>query len=163
MKLIVAVDNEWNIGYKGDLLFHIPDDMKFFRSQTIGKVVVMGRKTLESFPNHKPLKDRTNIILSRNSDYSVENAEVVNSVEALCQRLKDYDSSEVYVIGGEAIYKKLLPLCDTAIITHVDTVAKQADKKFPELNSNEWSIVSKSETHECNGYTFTWCEYKKKN
>ena len=163
MKLIVAVDNEWNIGNNGNLLFRIPDDMKFFRSQTIGKVVVMGRKTLESFPNSKPLADRTNIVLSRNSDIKIDGAETVNSIDNLMDKLKNYDSDDVYIIGGEEIYRTLLPYCDTAIVTHVDAVAPAADKKFPVLTGDRWELVAKSQEHECNGYSFTWCEYKRIN
>ena len=83
MKLIVAVDKEWNIGNKGDLLFYIPDDLKFFRSQTIEKICVMGRKTLESFPGSKPLKNRVNIVLSRNADLEVEGATFVKDLDEL--------------------------------------------------------------------------------
>jgi dihydrofolate reductase len=161
MKIIVAVDREWNIGYKGDLLFHIPDDMKFFRSRTIGKIVIMGRKTLESFPNSKPLKDRVNIVLSSNPDYTVEGTIVVNNVDELLNKLKEYNSDDEFVIGGEKIYRLLLPYCDTAIITHVDSIAEKADKKFPELSDKEWKISNCSPIHECNGYKFTWCEYNR--
>lgn len=162
MKVIVAVDKEWNIGNKGDLLFYIPDDLKFFRSQTIEKVCVMGRKTLESFPNSKPLKNRVNIVLSRNTDFSVEGATFVKDTDELAELLKEYNPDDVYVIGGESIYRLLLPLCDTAIITHIDAVADEADKKFPELSSDEWYIAEDSGEKECNGYTFRWCEYKRK-
>lgn len=162
MKLIVAVDKEWNIGNKGDLLFYIPDDLKFFRAQTIEKVVVMGRKTLESFPNSKPLKNRVNIVLSRNTDIEVEGATFVKDVEELKKELEKYNTDDVYVIGGESIYTLLLPLCDTAIITHIDAVADEADKKFPALSDKEWMLAEDSGKKECNSYTFRWCEYKRK-
>lgn len=162
MKLIVAVDKEWNIGNKGDLLFYIPDDLKFFRSQTVEKVVVMGRKTLESFPNSKPLKNRVNIVLSRNTDLEVEGATFVKDVDELEEEIKKYNTNDVYVIGGESIYTLLLPLCDTAIITHIDAVANEADKKFPALNENEWVLADDSGEKECNGYIFRWCEYKRR-
>ncbi len=162
MKLIVAVDKEWNIGNKNDLLFHIPDDMKFFRSSTTEKIVVMGRKTLESFPGSKPLKNRINIVLSRNKELQIDGAVCVSGVDELKEELKQYNTDDVYVIGGEAIYTELLPLCDTAIITHVDTVAKEADKKFPALSPDEWTLVDDSGEKECNGYKFKWCTYKRK-
>ncbi|MBQ8574736.1 MAG: dihydrofolate reductase [Clostridia bacterium] len=162
MKLIVAVDKEWNIGNKGDLLFYIPDDLKFFRSQTVEKVVVMGRKTLESFPNSKPLKNRVNIVLSRNTDLEVEGATFVKDVDELKEEIKKYNTNDVYVIGGESVYTLLLPLCDTAIITHIDAVANEADKKFPALDENEWVLADDSGEKECNGYTFRWCEYKRR-
>lgn len=162
MKLIVAVDKEWNIGNKGDLLFYIPDDLKFFRSKTIEKIVVMGRKTLESFPNSKPLKNRVNIVLSRNKNLEVEGATFVSDIDELKVVLSQYNSDDVYVIGGESIYTALLPLCDTAIITHIDSVASEADKKFPKLDESEWILHDDSGEKECNGYKFRWCEYKRK-
>ncbi len=160
MKLIAAVDNEWNIGNKGNLLFSLPDDMKFFRTTTSGKIVVMGRKTLESFPGSKPLKNRINIVLSR-SNHDVDGAEFVTGVDELLDRLKEYDSGDVYVIGGAQIYSLLLPYCDTALITHVDAVAIEADSKFPELKDNEWAVTEQSDIHENNGIKFRFTTYKR--
>lgn len=160
MKLIAAVDNEWNIGNKGNLLFSLPDDMKFFRTTTSGKIVVMGRKTLESFPGSKPLKNRINIVLSR-SKHDVDGAEFVTGVDELRDRLKEYDSGDVYVIGGAQIYSLLLPYCDTALITHVDAVAIEADSKFPELKDNEWTVTEQSDIHENNGIKFRFTTYKR--
>lgn len=160
MKLIAAVDNEWNIGNKGNLLFSLPDDMKFFRTTTSGKIVVMGRKNLESFPGSKPLKNRINIVLSR-SKHDVDGAEFVTGVDELLDRLKEYDSGDVYVIGGAQIYSLLLPYCDTALITHVDAVAIEADSKFPELKNNEWTVTEQSDIHENNGIKFRFTTYKR--
>ncbi len=160
MKLIAAVDNERNIGNKGGLLFSLPDDMKFFRTTTSGKIVVMGRKTLESFPGSKPLKNRVNIVLSRSS-HSVDGAEFVTSVEELLEKLKQYDTDDVYVIGGAQIYSQLLPYCDTALITHVDAVADEADSKFPELKDSEWEITEQSDILENNGIKFRFTTYKR--
>lgn len=160
MKLIAAVDNEWNIGNKGNLLFSLPDDMNFFRTTTSGKIVVMGRKTLESFPGSKPLKNRINIVLSR-SKHDVDGAEFVTGVDELLDRLKEYDSGDVYVIGGAQIYSLLLPYCDTALITHVDAVAIEADSKFPELKDNEWTVTEQSDIHENNGIKFRFTTYKR--
>lgn len=160
MKLIAAVDNDWNIGNKGGLLFSLPDDMKFFRTTTSGKIVVMGRKTLESFPGSKPLKNRVNIVLSRSS-HSVDGAEFVTSVDELLEKLKQYDTDDVYVIGGAQIYSLLLPYCDTALITHVDAVADEADSKFPELKDSEWKITEQSDILENNGIKFRFTTYKR--
>lgn len=161
MKLIAAVDKEQNIGYKGNLLFSLPDDMKFFRTTTSGKTVVMGRKTLESFPGSKPLKNRLNLVLSR-SKHSVDGAEFVESVEELLERIKHLDTDEVYVIGGAQIYSLFLPYCDTALITRVDAVAEKADAKFPTLSSDEWEITSRSEPYENNGIKFTFTTYTRR-
>ena len=100
MNLIVAVDKNWAIGLGNKLLVSIPQDMKFFRETTTGKVVVMGRKTLESFPGGQPLKKRTNIVLSGNKNYQVKDAIVCHSTKAVLEELKNYDSEDIYVIGG---------------------------------------------------------------
>ena len=105
MNMIVAVDENWAIGNKGELLVHIPNDMKMFRQETTGKVVVLGRKTMETFPQKKPLPNRTNIIMSRNKDYKVTDAIVVDSVEALLEELKNYNDEEIYIIGGDSIFQ----------------------------------------------------------
>lgn len=163
MKLIVNVDNEWNIGNDGDLVFPIREDMKFFRETTSGKVVVMGRKTLDSFPNGNPLKNRVNIVLTRDREFKREPAVITHSVEETLEALKEYDTDNVYVIGGAEIYKMFLDYCDTALVTHVDAVAEKADKKFPDLSANDqWTLSEKSETKEENGIKFTFCTYKKK-
>lgn len=160
MKLIAAVDEDNNIGYNGKLLFHLPDDMKFFRQETTGKVVVMGRKTLESFPGKSPLKNRTNIVLSRDINYSPDGCISVHSLEELLDVLKEFKSDEVYVIGGADIYSKLLPYCSTALITKVLTVAEKADKKFPELDSL-WTLSYESPVYINNGIPFKFTTYIK--
>lgn len=162
MKLIVNVDNEWNIGNDGDLVFPIREDMKFFRTTTSGKIVVMGRKTLDSFPGGNPLKNRVNIVLTRDKSFNREGVIVVNSVEQALEALKAYDSDDVYIIGGAEIYALFLDFCDTAVVTHVDAVAPEADKKFPDLSTNsQWALVEKSEEKEENGIKFYFCTYKK--
>lgn len=145
MKLIVAVDNNWAIGNKGQLLVSIPNDHKNFRLTTTGKVVVLGRKTMDTFPQGQPLKNRTNIILSRDVNYKVNGAIVVHSIDELLEELKKYNSDDVYIIGGDSIYKQMLPYCDTAIVTKIDH-EYEADAYFPNLDKDEaWHIVSESE------------------
>lgn len=163
MKLIVNVDNEWNIGSDGDLVFPIREDMKFFRSTTMNKIVVMGRKTLDSFPGGNPLKNRVNIVLTRDSAFEREPAVITHSVEETLEKLKEYNTDDVYVIGGAEIYKMFLDYCDTALVTHVDAVAEKADKKFPDLSAlPQWELSEKSEKKEENGIKFTFCTYTKK-
>ena len=111
MNLIVAVDSNWAIGSKNELLIRIPNDHKHFREETTGKVVVLGRKTLETFPQGMPLKNRTNIILSKDPNYQVKDAIVVHSIEELLEELKKYDEESIYIIGGESIYRQMLPYC----------------------------------------------------
>ena len=96
MNLIVAVDENWAIGYNNELLVSIPDDMKFFRETTTGKVVIMGRKTLESFPGGRPLKNRVNIVITKKEDYEVDGAVVVHSVEEAVKEASKYDENDVY-------------------------------------------------------------------
>lgn len=162
MKLIVAVDNEWNIGKENGLLFSIPTDMKFFRQTTSGKVVVMGRKTLDSFPGGKALPKRVNIVLTANENFERENVTVCNSVEAVLEELKKYDTDDVFIIGGAAIYELFLPYCNTALVTHVNAVADGADKKFPDLSAlPEWTLSEKGEPIIDNGYEIRFCTYTK--
>ena len=135
MNLIVNVDSNWAIGYRGKLLVSIPEDMKFFRSETTGKVVVLGRKTLDTFPGGQPLKNRTNIILTRNPNYQVKGAIICHSVEEVLEELKKYNSEDVYIIGGDSIYKEFLPYCDVAHVTRTDHVY-DADAWFPNLEED---------------------------
>ena len=145
MNLIAAVDQNWAIGNKNQLLVRIPADQKFFRETTTGKVVVMGRKTLESFPNGLPLKNRTNIVLTRDENYTVKDAIVLHSLEALREELKKYPSEDIFIIGGETIYRQLLDECDVAHITKIE-FAYDADAYFPNLDElPEWKITADSE------------------
>lgn len=160
MKLIVAVSENWGIGNENNLLFSIPQDMKFFRETTKESVVIMGRNTLESFPGKKPLKNRVNIVLTKNPDYIAEGAVICHSTNEAIEESKKYDK-EVFVIGGESIYREFLPFCDTAYVTKVHADAK-ADTFFPNLDErSEWEISEKSETYEDNGYKFEFCTYKR--
>ena len=122
MNIIAAVDANWAIGYKNELLVKIPNDQKWFQKITTGKVVVMGRKTMETFPNGMPLKNRTNIVLTGDRALRVKDAELVYGIEELLEKLKQYNTEDVYVIGGESVYEELLPYCDTAYITKIDYI-----------------------------------------
>ena len=162
MKLIAAVDNNWAIGNKGALLVRIRTDQMNFRALTTGKVVILGRKTLETFPQKQPLANRTNIILSKNPDYKVKDAIVVHSMDELMEELKKYDTDDVFVIGGESIYKALEPMCDTAIITKVEH-SYEADAYFPNLDENpDWELVEEGEEQTCFDLCFTFNTYKRK-
>lgn len=162
MNLIVAVDSNWAIGNKDKLLISIPNDHKHFREETTGKVVILGRKTLQTFPQGLPLKNRTNIILSRNQDYSVKDAVVVHSLEELLKELQQYDSEDMYVIGGESIYRQLLPYCDTAHVTKIDH-AYQADTHFPNLDQDpEWEITADSDELTYFDIPYRFVQYQRK-
>lgn len=145
MNLIAAVDRNWAIGYKNELLVRIPEDQKWFRETTTGKAVIMGRKTLESFPNKSPLKNRLNVVITSDMNYSVPGAVVVHSIDEAVEAVRDYADDDVYVIGGESIYRQMIPLCSTAHITKVD-YAYQADAHFPDLDKEEgWKITETSD------------------
>lgn len=160
---VVAVDKNWGIGNDGNLLFHISEDLKNFRRLTEGKTVILGRKTLATFPKGAPLKNRRNIILSRDESYSVEGAEVARSVEEASELLKNENTDNIVVIGGESIYRQMLPLCDTAIVTKIDAEAPASDKFFPNLDEDEnWYLAEESEVKEENGIKFKFCTYKRK-
>ena len=162
MNLIVAVDQNWAIGKNNQLLVRIPADQKFFRETTTGKVVVMGRKTLESFPNGQPLKNRTNIVLTRNKDYAVKGAVVVHSMDELHDELKKYNSEDVFVIGGEKIYVQLLDECDVAHVTKIE-FAYDADSYFPNLDENpDWEITGDSEEQTYFDLEYYFYRYEKK-
>ena len=145
MNLIAAVDRNWAIGNKGQLLVRIPNDHKMFRQETLGKVIVYGRKTLETFPMAQPLDRRENIVLSRNPDLKVRGARVVPGLEELLELFSDYPSEDIYIIGGESVYRQLLPYCDTAHITKID-YAYEADAFFPNLDEDpEWEVTACSD------------------
>ena len=183
---IAAVSQSWGIGKNGDLLFNIPEDKKFFRKTTLNHTVVMGRKTLESLPGGKPFKDRRNIILSRNSDFSVKEAATIamgvplseaattamgvplsETAATVCHSIDeilpviDSDSEEIFIAGGGEIYKAMLPHCQRAIITKVSG-NPDADTFFPNLDEDsEWVLESESEEQEFEGLKFRFCTYKK--
>lgn len=163
MNLIVAVDKNWAIGNRGQLLVRIPNDHKMFREETTGKVVVLGRKTLETFPNGLPLQNRTNIILSTNKDYKVKDATVVHSIDELLEELKKYKSEDVYIIGGASIYREMLDYCDVAHITKIDH-AYDADAYFPDLDTNkEWTITEASDEQTYFNLEYEFVKYERKS
>ena len=148
MNVIAAVDENWAIGNRNELLVRIPADHKFFREETTGKVV--------------PLKNRENLILSKNENFKVKDAEVFNSIEELLERLKDYDTEDVYVIGGESVYRQLLPYCDTAHITKIDR-AYEADAFFPNLEEDsEWELTGESDEQVYFDITYHFQKYERR-
>jgi dihydrofolate reductase len=162
MQAIVAVDENWAIGSKGSLLVRIPADQKMFRQETTGKVVILGRKTLDTFPAGQPLKNRTNIILSRDRSLTVEGATVVHSVEELLEAIKEYDGDSVYSIGGESVYKLLLPYCDTVHVTKIDH-AYEADAYFPNLDADDaWEVTEESDEQVYFDLTYHFVKYERK-
>lgn len=163
MKMIVAVDNRWGIGNRGDLLVSIPQDKKQFQALTMGGVVVGGRKTMESLPGGTTLRGRTNIILTHRPDYVYSDAVVVHSVEEALETLEAYSDDSIYIIGGEQIYKAFLPYCDMVYVTKID-YTYEADTFFPNLEQDpEWEMtqISEEQTYYNLEYYFTIYERKK--
>ncbi|MDP4179664.1 MAG: dihydrofolate reductase [Bacillota bacterium] len=159
MKVIANANLNWGIGLNGKLLVWIPEDMKFFKKCTLGKVVVMGRETFETLPGKEPLKDRTNVVLTRNSSFEKEGIVKCSSIYDLKEKLKDYNSDDVYIIGGESIYKQLLPFCSEALITKVENNL-EADKYFVNLDEKEeWELAEQSELKTYNDINFRFIKY----
>lgn len=145
MQMIVAVDENWAIGWKGGLLVRIPGDMEWFRKKTTGKVVVMGRKTLESLPGGQPLGKRTNVVLSSNRQFQRKNAITVCSFQEAMEVLGQYSSKDIYIIGGESIYRQFLPYVDTVHVTKI-MYQYEADTFFPNLERDgAWEMAEESE------------------
>ncbi|WMJ87307.1 dihydrofolate reductase [Anaerocolumna sp. MB42-C2] len=162
MNLIVAVDKNWAIGYQNKLLISIPEDMRFFRDETMNKVVIMGRNTLETFPGGRPLKNRTNIVITSKTDFTVNDAIVVSSVEEALEAARDYKSEDVYVIGGASIYKQMLGYCDVAHVTKID-YAYHADTYFPNLDENpEWVVEAESDERTYYDIEYAFYKYVRK-
>ena len=162
MNLIVAVDKNWAIGKDNKLLVSIPADMKYFRETTKGNIVIMGRKTLESFPQSQPLKNRVNIVITKNTEYQVKGAVVVHSVEEAIEESKKYEG-EVYVIGGESIYRAMLPYCKTAYVTKIDH-AYAVDTYFPNLDEeNDWELIGETEEQTYFDLEYVFARYENKN
>lgn len=160
MNAIVNVDAGWGIGRDGDLIFPIPEDMRFFRQTTTGKIVVMGRRTLQSFPGGKPLKNRVNIVLTRDKGFAAEGAIICHSLNELQAALTPYAAEDVFVVGGEAVYRQLIDHCSTAYVTKVHGTAP-ADNHFPNLDEMpNWRLVQQSEVQHSGGVDFSFCTYQ---
>ena len=160
MKAIVNISPQWGIGTENRLLVRIKDDMRRFRALTTNQTIVIGRKTLETFPNQKPLPNRTNIVLTRDRSYCADGAVVCHDLSELKTAIDRVGSESVYVCGGEQIYRLLLPFCDTALITLTDTDAK-ADRFFPNLNRMpNWILTDAGEKQSENDLTFRYLTYR---
>lgn len=163
MKAIVAVDLNWGIGCNNKLLQAIPEDMKFFKEKTLGKIVVMGRKTFESLPGKKPLKDRINIVLSKKQSFKDERVIICRNLHELIQEMKKYNADDIYVIGGELVYKQLLQYCKECYVTKIQN-EYTADTYFTNLDENEmWELIDISDTKKYNDIQFNFVKYINKH
>ena len=160
ISIIAAVDKNWAIGYKNRLLISIPDDMKQFMQATTGGVCIMGKGTLMSLPGGKPLKNRVNFVLTNDREFKESGAVIVHSVEGALDKLSEYNGN-VYIIGGESIYRQFLPYADEAYITYID-YKYQADRFFPSLDENDdWKLVSESEEQTYFNVEYYYRKYEK--
>ncbi|MEA5084042.1 MAG: dihydrofolate reductase [Lachnospiraceae bacterium] len=163
MIMIVAADEKWGIGINGDLLTPLPEDMKFFREKTKDSVIIMGRKTLLSFPNGKPLKNRVNIVITTDKNFSEEGCIVCHTIEEAVEVSKNYTDKEVFVVGGGTVYRQMLKYCDTAYITKIFKTFDEADTFIDNLDTmEEWVVAEESELNEHNGLNFRFVTYKRK-
>ena len=157
MNLIAAVDQNWAIGKDGDQLCYIPADLKRFQALTTGHAVILGRKTLATFPGGRPLKNRRNLILSRNAAFAPEGAEVFSGMEDLLKAAP----ADAFVIGGESVYKALLPYCDKAYITKINR-AWPADAFFPDLDADpSWQVTEEGEPLEHESLALRYVTYER--
>ncbi|MFA5637961.1 MAG: dihydrofolate reductase [Anaerovoracaceae bacterium] len=161
MKAIVAVDKNWGIGNCGELLCKIPGDLLYFKEKTKDKVVVMGRNTFESLPGGKPLKDRVNTVLTRRENYEAPCC-ICSCDEELRKLLREYDEDDIYIIGGESVYRQYLEDCDTIYVTKIEGDF-EADTFFPNLDLDDRFELSRvSDPYEEKGLTYRFTEYRKK-
>lgn len=163
MNIIVSVDKKWGIGNKGKLLVSIPKDMKLFREETVGKVIIMGHNTLLSLPGSQPLAGRENIVLSKDKNLKIKGAKVVNSLESCLEyfRENNINDEDVFVIGGESAYRNFLPYCNVAHVTYID-YEYAADRHFLNLDlDKEWNLVLETEEETYFDIPYTFRMYKR--
>ena len=157
---IVAVATDWAIGRQGDLLCHLPADMKHFKEVTMGHSIIMGRKTFESFPR-RPLPGRQNIVITRNADWQYPGVTVVHSLD---EAIASAETDIVFIIGGAQVYEQALPRVDVLHLTLIHARWASADAFFPALNMDQWQEVSR-EHHESdyrNAYEFDFITLKRR-
>ena len=145
LSIIAAIGQNNELGKNNDLIWKFKEDMKFFKEMTTGKVCIMGRNTLNSLPGGRPLDGRINIVLTKDKSFKKNGVVVVNSVDEALDAVKEYNTKDVFVIGGESVYSQFMPYIDTAYITYID-YTYQADKHIENLDKNhEWKMIVESE------------------
>lgn len=163
MRAIVNVTPSWGIGFEQNLLVQIHADMRRFRALTQNNTIIIGRKTMETFPNGKPLKNRDNIVLTHNPDFQAEGAIVCHDLSELKGVLKDRDPDSVYACGGEHVYRLLLPYCTEALVT-LTYRNLSADRFFPNLNLlSDWSLTEIGEKQWEGETAFRYLTYRNMN
>ena len=163
MNAIVAVDANWGIGRGNELLFTLRGDLKRFREITTGGTILLGRKTLETFPGGRPLPRRRNVVLTK-SHLEVEGATVVHTIDELLDSVKDEDPESVYVVGGGTVYTALLPYCKRVYMTRIDATAGEPDTYFPNLDKLPgWEVEKEEPPIVEDGISYRFVDYINKN
>lgn len=162
MNLIVVVDNKWGIGKNNGLLAHLPKDLQYFKEHTLGKAVIMGRKTLESMPGSKGLPKRTNYVLTGNPDFEAENCTILHSEDEMFEVINKYEPDDVWLIGGASMYNRYFGMCDKLYITKIDADL-EADTFIFNLDEDpNYEVTSESEPVTENGLTYRWLVYERR-
>lgn len=160
MNAIVAVDKNWGIGKDNDLLVSLPGDLKYYKEKTTGNVIVVGRKTLESFPGGRPLPNRVNIVMSRDPEYSRDDCIVCRTKDEVLEKIAEYDEEKVFICGGAHIYNLFLEDCDRFYVTKIDEVF-EADTFFPDLDELGYRVDWESEVMSEKGIEYRFMRYIK--
>lgn len=156
---IVAVDDNWGIGFNGELLEHIPDDLKRFKELTTNHIVIMGRKTWDSLPN-KPLPNRLNFVITRSPRRFGEMTAFIHMNELISRMNTVEDDEEWFIIGGGAIYEELLPFCNRVYITKIYKNHENVDTYFPNLDKmDDWTVTEKSSVYKYNDLSYQFWQY----
>ena len=159
MNLIAAVDKNFGIGKDGDMPWHIPADLQYFKQMTLGKTIIMGRRTLESLPGGKPLKGRDNIVISANPQYICDGAKVCHSVDEAIEAVKALPPDDVMVIGGAGIYSAMYQYCKRAYITRIDA-AFDVDTYIVNFeNAAGWRVERVGDACSDGGYAYRHVDY----
>jgi dihydrofolate reductase len=163
MNLIVAVDNNWAVGYKGGLLTYLPGDLPYFKEKTMGKIIIMGRKTLESLPGGRPLKGRTNIIMTRDKEFTCEGGKICYNKDEVLEYVKQYTCEDIFIIGGAEIYNLFMNECKKAYITKIYK-KMPADKHINNMDKlDNWKVTWESDKQEHEGLVYQWTVYENVN
>lgn len=160
--IVVAIGKNRELGMEGKLLWHIPDDLKRFKTLTKGHPIIFGRKTFESvlgYNKGKPLPDRTNIVVTRDPEYRYEDAIVVGSLDEAIERASELDQEEIHVGGGAQLYEQVLPRTDKLFLTLIDD-DKAADTFFPSYE-DQFTKKTFEESHEWNGLRYRWVDLER--
>lgn len=161
MNIIVAVDKNWSIGNNGQLLVSIPEDQKLFREETMGKVIVMGRKTFESLPGKQPLYGRINLVLTKDRNFKAKGVLICHSLTEAQKELSKYRDADIFIIGGQSIYQQFLPCCDIAHVTYID-YQYSADTHFINLDQeSDWELEAESEEQTYFDLCYTFRLYRR--